>query len=61
MVHNGYVTTSQPREQEFFELAERFRHATDPAEVRRLGDQTGRMVFGADAKGREAGQPLLSE
>ena len=29
-----------------FDLAERFRSATDPAEVKRLGDQMGRMVFG---------------
>jgi hypothetical protein len=28
------------------DLAERFRTATDPKEVRRLGDQMGRMVFG---------------
>jgi hypothetical protein len=35
------------REQEFFELAERFRSATDPEEVKRLGDRMGRMVFGS--------------
>ncbi len=34
------------RQQQFFELAERFRGATDPAEVKRLGDELGRMVFG---------------
>jgi hypothetical protein len=34
------------KQREFFDLAERFRRATDPAEVRRLGDQMGRMVFG---------------
>jgi len=28
-------------------LAERFRGATDPEEAKRLGDQLGRMVFGA--------------
>jgi len=32
--------------QEFFDLAESFRRATDPSEVKRLGDQLGRMVFG---------------
>jgi hypothetical protein len=38
---------AQKREQqEFFELAKRFRRATDPADVKRLGDQMGRMVFG---------------
>jgi hypothetical protein len=35
------------KQQEFFHLAERFRNATDPEEVKRLGDQMGRMVFGA--------------
>jgi len=30
----------------FFELAERFRAAEDPAEVKRLGDSLGRFVFG---------------
>jgi len=30
----------------FFDLAEGFRSATDPKEVKRLGDQLGRMVFG---------------
>src|SRR5664280_191841 len=34
------------KQQEFFNLAERFRGATDPDEVKRLGDQMGRMVFG---------------
>jgi len=35
------------KQREFFELAERFRNATDPEEIKRLGDQMGRMVFGA--------------
>jgi hypothetical protein len=34
------------KQQKFFNLAERFRCATDPEEVRRLGDRMGRMVFG---------------
>jgi hypothetical protein len=34
------------KQQEFSDLAERFRRATDPVEVRRRGDQMGRMVFG---------------
>jgi len=34
------------RQQEFFDLATRFRNATDLDEVKRLGDQMGRMVFG---------------
>ena len=33
------------KQQEFFDLAKRFRSATDPEEVKRLGDQMGRMVF----------------
>jgi hypothetical protein len=33
------------KQQEFFELAERFGSATDPEEVKRLGDQMGRMIF----------------
>ena len=42
---------SSPKEsdrdqQEFFDMAERFRRASDPSEVRLLGDQLGRMVFG---------------
>jgi hypothetical protein len=38
MVHNGYMSK--------LDLAERFRSATNPEEVRRLGDELGRMVFG---------------
>ncbi len=34
------------KQQEFFDLAERFRRATDPDGVKRLGDELGRMVFG---------------
>jgi hypothetical protein len=45
LIENG-VEAEKRKQQEFFDLAERFRRATDPAEVRRLGDQMGRMVFG---------------
>lgn len=34
------------KQEEFFSLAERFRSATDPDEVKRLGDEMGRMIFG---------------
>jgi hypothetical protein len=34
------------KEKEFFQLAERFRSATDPDEAKRLGDELGRMMFG---------------
>jgi hypothetical protein len=45
LIENG-LEAERRKQQEFFNLAERFRSATDPAEVRRLGDQMGRMVFG---------------
>ena len=45
LIENGMEAENR-KQQEFFDLAERFRRATDPAEVRRLGDQMGRMVFG---------------
>jgi len=32
--------------QNFRDLAERFRSATDPKEIERLGEQLGRVVFG---------------
>ena len=35
------------KQQEFFDLAERFRNAADPEEVKRLGEQMGEMVFGS--------------
>ena len=44
VVHNGAV--EKQKQQEFFDLAERFRNATDPQEIKRLGDQMGRIVFG---------------
>jgi len=34
------------KQQHFFEVAERFRRATDEEEAKRLGDELGRMVFG---------------
>ena len=34
------------KEKVFFELAERFRDSKDPEEVKRLGDELGRFVFG---------------
>jgi len=40
------IEAEKRKQQEFFDLAERFRRATDPEEVKRLGDQLGRMVFG---------------
>lgn len=34
------------KEKAFFDLAERFRNSQDPEEVRKLGDEMGRFVFG---------------
>jgi hypothetical protein len=45
LIENG-IDAERRRQQEFFDLAERFRSATDPEEVKRLGDRMGRMVFG---------------
>lgn len=45
LVENG-LEAEKRKQQEFFELAERLRNATDPAEVKRLGDALGRMVLG---------------
>jgi hypothetical protein len=40
------IEAKKKKQQEFFALAERFRKASDPEEVKRLGDQMGRMIFG---------------
>jgi predicted transcriptional regulator len=45
LIEQGIEARKQ-REKAFFELAERFRAAKDPEEVKRLGDQLGRAVFG---------------
>jgi hypothetical protein len=45
LIENG-IDAEKRKQQEFFDLAERFRAATDPEEVKRLGDRMGRMVFG---------------
>jgi hypothetical protein len=45
LVENG-IEAEKRKQQEFFELAERFRDASDPKEIKRLGDRLGRMVFG---------------
>lgn len=34
------------KEKAFFDLAKRFRDADDPKQVRQLGDELGRFVFG---------------
>ena len=55
LIENG-IEAEKRKQQEFFDLAERFRNATDPDEVKRLGDQMGRIVF---AKNRHVGQSAL--
>ena len=45
LIENG-IEAENRKQQEFFDLAERFRSATDPTEIKRLGDRMGRMVFG---------------
>jgi hypothetical protein len=43
------VEAQERAQQEFFDLARRFRAATDAEEVKRLGDRLGRMVFKTNA------------
>ena len=45
LIENG-IEAEKRKQQQFFDLAERFRNATDPEEAKRLGDDLGRMVFG---------------
>lgn len=45
LIENG-IEAEKRKQQEFFELAERFRDTTDPEEAKRLGDALGKMVFG---------------
>jgi len=45
LVEEG-IEAQKRKQKEFFKLAERFRAATDPKDVKRLGDDLGRMVFG---------------
>jgi hypothetical protein len=40
------IEARKRKEKAFFELAERFRAASDPEQAKRLGDELGRLVFG---------------
>jgi len=40
------IEAAQQKEQVFFQLAERFRAASDPDQVKQLGNELGRFVFG---------------
>jgi len=44
LIENG-IEAEKRKQQEFFDLAGRFRAATDPEDVKRLGDEMGRMIF----------------
>jgi len=45
LVEMGLEARKQ-KEKVFFELAERFRETNDPKQVKQLGDELGRFVFG---------------
>ena len=45
LIEDG-MEAQKKKQQQFFELAERFRSAADPEEAKRLGDELGRMAFG---------------
>jgi len=40
------IEARQQKEKAFFQLAQRFRAANEPEQVKQLGDQLGRFVFG---------------
>ena len=40
------LEAQKEKEKAFFEVAERFRAASDPDEVKQLGDKMGRFIFG---------------
>ncbi len=40
------IEAQKQKEKAFFQLAERFRAASDPEQVKHLGDELGRFVFG---------------
>jgi predicted transcriptional regulator len=45
LVEDG-LAAQERKEQEFFSLAARFRAATDKKDIKKLGNELGRMVFG---------------
>jgi hypothetical protein len=42
------IEAAQQKEKAFFQLAERFRAASDPEQVKQLGNELGHFVFGQD-------------
>jgi hypothetical protein len=51
------IEADQKKEQDFFELAERFRASQDTVETKRLGDELGRIVFGGHCTTEEGKYP----
>ena len=45
LIEQGMEARKQ-KERAFFDLAQRFRAASDPEEVKALGEQLGRFIFG---------------
>ncbi len=45
LVEQG-LEAQKEKEGKFFALAERFRAASDPNEIRQLGDEMGKFIFG---------------
>lgn len=45
LIEDG-IEAEKRKEQEFFELAKRYRDESDPEKAKLLGDQLGRSVFG---------------
>ena len=45
LVEQG-LEAQKKKEKAFFALAERFRAASDPKEVKQLGDEMGKFIFG---------------
>jgi hypothetical protein len=45
LVEEG-IKAQKRKQEEFFELSQQFRNATDPQEVERLGNELGRLIFG---------------
>jgi hypothetical protein len=45
LIEHG-IEAARQKEKAFFELAERFRAASDPEQVKQLGNELGRFVFG---------------
>ena len=45
LIEEGIAAAKQ-KEERFFRLAERFRSAEDPAEIKQLSDEMGQFIFG---------------